>query len=195
MICDLREERHREKMRELITRSSRRKLMWHYSNSRTAYALGGLKKQRYGWRSLVRFFVIATALMLLSAMLWRIPSGMSSTESSIPSMNTVMPNPTASWYSTESCRVNSSPSCRTASGRSLYALEKKGVNFAAMFGVPFGTKLKVTNIKNGKSVVVLVLDRGPHPRLKRAIDLSRRAFQKISKRSKGLIKVRIERVA
>lgn len=196
MTCDLKEEKQRERMRELITRSSQRKLMLHYSNSRTAYALAGLKKRGYGWRSLAKFFAIVMGMMLLSAMLWRIPSGMSSTESPLPSLNSALPlQGMASWYSTEACRSNSNPSCPTASGRSLYALEKGPHYFAAVFEkIPFKTKLRVTNIQNGKSVVVLVLDRGPHPRLKRAIDLSRSAFQKIAKRSKGLIKVRIERV-
>jgi rare lipoprotein A len=64
-----------------------------------------------------------------------------------------------------------------------------------MWGVKLGSKLKVTNDANGKSVVVLVLDRGPHPRLKRQIDLSRSAFKRIASHRQGLIRVRIERVA
>jgi rare lipoprotein A len=42
---------------------------------------------------------------------------------------------------------------------------------AAHRNLPFGTKLRVTNLKNGKSVVVRVNDRGPFIR-KRVLDLS-----------------------
>jgi rare lipoprotein A len=44
---------------------------------------------------------------------------------------------------------------------------------------PFGTKLKVTNEKNGKSVIVEVTDRGPFVK-SREIDLSKRAFMDIA---------------
>lgn len=42
----------------------------------------------------------------------------------------------------------------------------------------FGTKLKVTNAKNGKSVVVRINDRGPFIR-GRVLDLSKAAAQNI----------------
>ena len=63
-----------------------------------------------------------------------------------------------------------------------------------MWGKPFGTKLRVTNLANGKSTIVIVKDRGPHKRLKRAIDLSRKAFLEIASAREGLIKVKIETV-
>lgn len=44
---------------------------------------------------------------------------------------------------------------------------------------PFGTKLRVTNEKNGKSVIVEVSDRGPYSR-GREIDLTKRAFMQIA---------------
>lgn len=53
-----------------------------------------------------------------------------------------------------------------------------------------GTRLKVTNIENNKSVIVSVNDRGNFSH--RNVDLSLRAFETISKRSKGRIKVKIE---
>ena len=59
----------------------------------------------------------------------------------------------------------------------------------------FGTRLKVTNIGNGRSVVVRVNDRGPNKRLKRAIDLSKRAFSNIADLKTGLISVKIEKVS
>ena len=44
-----------------------------------------------------------------------------------------------------------------------------------------GTKLLVTNIKNGKSVVVRVNDTGGFSKYKRTLDLSKAAFYKIAK--------------
>ncbi|MCF8052985.1 MAG: septal ring lytic transglycosylase RlpA family protein [Desulfobacterales bacterium] len=54
-----------------------------------------------------------------------------------------------------------------------------------------GTKVKVTNVKNGKSVVVRINDRGPFVR-GRIIDLSRSAFSKIGNARAGVIDVTIE---
>ena len=55
----------------------------------------------------------------------------------------------------------------------------------------FGTKLKVTNIKNDKSVNVMVTDRGPYIK-GRELDLSQAAFSKIASISSGHIKVKYE---
>ncbi len=59
---------------------------------------------------------------------------------------------------------------------------------AAHRTLPFGTRLRVTNQTNGKSVVVRVNDRGPYVG-KRVIDLSRGAAKKI-----GLVKTGVGRV-
>lgn len=56
---------------------------------------------------------------------------------------------------------------------------------------PFGTKLKVTNLNNGKSVIVKVNDRGPFTR-GRIIDLSWGAAKAIDMLNKGLASVEIE---
>ncbi|MCX6745379.1 MAG: septal ring lytic transglycosylase RlpA family protein [Candidatus Parcubacteria bacterium] len=70
----------------------------------------------------------------------------------------------------------------------------KGCNCAASPDYPKGTKLKVTNIDNGKSVVVKINDWGPdrsvHPN--RVIDLDITAFKQIAKKSAGLCKVKVE---
>ena len=62
---------------------------------------------------------------------------------------------------------------------------------AAHKKLPFGTNLKVTNVKNGKSVIVRVNDRGPFVK-RRIIDLSRSAFKAISKLEAGVIDVKIQ---
>ena len=58
---------------------------------------------------------------------------------------------------------------------------------------PMGTKLKLTNLANGKSVVVTVTDRGPFVK-DRAISVTRRAAQKLGFIKQGVAKVRIEQV-
>jgi rare lipoprotein A len=55
----------------------------------------------------------------------------------------------------------------------------------------FGTKLRVTNLKNKKSVIVRVNDRGPFVK-NRIIDLSYAAACKINMISVGVVKVKIE---
>lgn len=57
---------------------------------------------------------------------------------------------------------------------------------------PFGTKLKVTNPSNGKSVIVKVTDRGPFAR-GRIIDLSWRAAKELGILSKGVALVEVVR--
>ncbi len=62
---------------------------------------------------------------------------------------------------------------------------------AAHRTLPFGTKVRVTNLKNNRSVIVKVNDRGPFID-NRIIDLSRYAFSKIGDTDSGLINVKIE---
>jgi rare lipoprotein A len=61
---------------------------------------------------------------------------------------------------------------------------------AAHKTLPFGTKVVVTNLHNGKSVKVTINDRGPFKR-NRIIDLTRAAFSKIEQIGKGLTRVEI----
>ena len=62
---------------------------------------------------------------------------------------------------------------------------------AACNVLPLGTWVKVTNIKNDKSVIVYVNDR-LHPKNKRLIDLSKTAAQKLDYISSGITKVKVE---
>jgi rare lipoprotein A len=64
--------------------------------------------------------------------------------------------------------------------------------YAAHKSLPFGTKLKVTNERNGKIVYVEVVDRGPFVK-GRELDLSHRAFRDINPaRGSGAVIVTIE---
>ena len=63
---------------------------------------------------------------------------------------------------------------------------------AAHRKLAFGTKVKVTNEVNGKSVIVTITDRGPFTK-GREIDLTRRAFMDIAaNKNAGNLKVTIE---
>jgi rare lipoprotein A len=75
---------------------------------------------------------------------------------------------------------------RTASGAVLDAHRMT----AAHMHLPFGTKVLVTNRKNGRSVVVTVNDRGPHKK-GRIIDLSPAAAAQIGMKRAGLAPVEI----
>ena len=85
----------------------------------------------------------------------------------------------ASTYSTES-------GSRTASGQKL----NPGALTAAHRSLPFGSKVKITNTRNGHSVIVTINDRGPFVR-GRVIDLTPAAANALS--FSGLASVRIER--
>jgi rare lipoprotein A len=90
----------------------------------------------------------------------------------------------ASWYG-EECQGN-----LTASGE---VFDLNGLT-AAHWEYPFGTRLKVTNLRNNKSVVVRVNDRGPGIE-GRIIDVSMAAAQHLGFLNSGLTKVRIEVVS
>lgn len=86
----------------------------------------------------------------------------------------------ASYYGSESGSQTASgarfnPSAMTAAHRTL----------------PFGTKVRVTNKRNGRSVVVTINDRGPFIR-GRIIDLSSGAAGVIGMRSSGVAPVSVE---
>ncbi|MFP1630286.1 septal ring lytic transglycosylase RlpA family protein [Zhengella sp. ZM62] len=81
----------------------------------------------------------------------------------------------ASWYALTS---------RTASGERM----NPAAMTAAHRTLPFGTRVKVTNQRNGRSVIVRINDRGPFVK-GRVIDLSRAAAGKLGFISRGHTKV------
>lgn len=62
---------------------------------------------------------------------------------------------------------------------------------AAHRSLPFGTKVKVTNVRTGRSVVVRITDRGPHVR-GRIIDLSAAAARIVGVMQSGVAPVQLE---
>lgn len=83
----------------------------------------------------------------------------------------------ASWYALHS---------RTASGEMM----NPSALTAAHRSLPFGTKVLVENLSNGRSVVVRINDRGPFVG-GRVIDLSKGAAARIGMIHSGTAKVRI----
>jgi rare lipoprotein A len=57
--------------------------------------------------------------------------------------------------------------------------------------LPLGTRLRVTNLQNGRSVMVRINDRGPYVR-PRELDLSYGAARALGMVSRGVTRVRIE---
>ena len=83
----------------------------------------------------------------------------------------------ASWYSLTS---------KTASGERC----DPGAMTAAHRSLPFGTKVKVENLKTGRSVIVRINDRGPFVG-GRVIDLTRGAAKRLGIIGTGVAKVRV----
>jgi rare lipoprotein A len=62
---------------------------------------------------------------------------------------------------------------------------------AAHKSLPFGTRVRVTNVSNGKQVVVKIMDRGPYIG-GRVIDLSKAAAQLLGMMGTGVARVRVD---
>ena len=64
---------------------------------------------------------------------------------------------------------------------------------AAHRTLPFGTRVRVYNLENGRSAVVVIVDRGPFAR-GRVIDVSTIAADALGMRQAGVVRVRLERL-
>lgn len=64
---------------------------------------------------------------------------------------------------------------------------------AAHKSLKFGTLLRLTNLKNGKSVVVRINDRGPYIH-GRDLDLSKAAAESLEMMNPGVIKIKVEEI-
>lgn len=62
---------------------------------------------------------------------------------------------------------------------------------AAHRSLPFGTRLKVTNLANGRSVVLRINDRGPFVH-RRILDVSEAAARQLGFIGRGFTKVKLE---
>ena len=71
---------------------------------------------------------------------------------------------------------------------------RKGTLTAAHRTLPFGTKVRVTNLSNGRSVVVRINDRGPF-KYHRVIDLAHGAASQLRMMQAGEVPVKLEILA
>lgn len=115
------------------------------------------------------------ASILLAAVLTRPVKVAASTPASLPIVGE------ASWYGSE-CARKPMANGKRFNPRALTA---------ASYLFALGTKLRVTNLKNGKQVDVIVTDRGPNRRLGRVVDLSQRAATVLGFRRSGTTQVSI----
>ena len=88
----------------------------------------------------------------------------------------------ASWYS-----VRSNGGTHTASGERL----RESASTAAHKTLRMGTRVRVTNLRNGKSEVVKITDRGPYIR-GRIIDVTTGVAKRIGFYSRGVAPVKVE---
>ena len=58
---------------------------------------------------------------------------------------------------------------------------------------PFGSRLRVTDLESGRSVVVTVTDRGPFSK-GRIVDVSLAAARRLGMVQRGVTRVRVERL-
>lgn len=99
---------------------------------------------------------------------------------------------TASWYGQETRRQKGGH--MTANGE---AFNPNSLTAAHKY-LPLPINVKVTNLENGRSIIVRVNDRGPFPSVnnsqsgKRIIDLSYGAAKRLGFHKKGLAKVHVE---
>ena len=128
----------------------------------------------------MRFALNALVVILISTFMWGC-SSMQSTGKTSRYGPGYAETGKASFY------ANVHQSRKTASGE----IYDHKLNTAAHKKLPFGTKVRVTNMKNGKTVVVKINDRGPFIK-GRIVDLSRSAFSSIANTSSGVIEVKME---
>lgn len=88
----------------------------------------------------------------------------------------------ASWYG-----IRCNGGSRTASGERL----TNGDATAAHKTLPMGTKVRVTNLDNGKSEVVRINDRGPYTK-GRVIDVTEGVASRLGFISRGVAAVKVE---
>lgn len=91
------------------------------------------------------------------------------------------------FYGQASFYANKFNGRRTANGE--YFDQKKMT--CACNVLPLGTWVKITNLKNKRTVIVKINDR-IHPKMRRVADLSRAAAQKLGYISSGLTRVKVE---
>ena len=142
----------------------------------------------------IRLFIAALALSLLAAC-----SGPTATRA--PMESGTRPGAPAEVRSHRASLAHRTARREGSARREASASADGSVGVASYYGaagltaahrsLPMGTRVRVTNTANGRSVVVRINDRGPFIR-GRSIDLSNSAAQAVGMTDAGLAKVRME---
>jgi rare lipoprotein A len=141
-----------------------------------------LKLKSIEYRLLVRIFYVILFLFFIC------PLSVNAQKDSAP--DKVKPKKTTRvFYGQASFYSNKFNGRRTANGETF---DQKKFTCACNV-LPLGTWIKVTNLRNKRTVIVKVNDR-IHPKMKRIVDLSRSAAQKLGYISSGLTRVKVELV-
>ncbi|MGJ8695769.1 MAG: septal ring lytic transglycosylase RlpA family protein [Verrucomicrobiaceae bacterium] len=90
----------------------------------------------------------------------------------------------ASWYS-----IRTNHGTRTASGRPL----QDHAYTAAHRTLKMGTRIRVTNLSNGRSEILRVTDRGPYTK-GRVVDVTIGSAKRLGFYSRGLTQVKVEAI-
>jgi len=123
----------------------------------------------------VRTWLVAIALALAAC-------GGAQKPKKTASGQTGVQNGLGTWYGSEQ---HGGP---TASGERF----NKNAMTAAHRTLPMGTRVRVTNQRNGRSVILRINDRGPYGSKRRIIDVSEAAARKLGMIDAGVVPVRVE---
>lgn len=135
----------------------------------------------------MRLALKALVAILISASMWGCSSVQPKVPSAPPAGTNSVDRPAYVEIGKASFYANVHQSKKTASGE----IYDQKLNTAAHKKLPFGTNVRVTNVENGKTVVVKINDRGPFVK-GRILDLSKSAFSSIASTASGIIEVKIE---
>ena len=114
-------------------------------------------------------------LIMISVALFCIPTAHASTKNSVQTG-------VASWY-----EIKCNGGTHTASGETL----NDWAMTAAHKTLPMGTRVRVTNKANGRSIVVKINDRGPYIK-GRIIDVTKGVAHKLGFINKGIVPCKVE---
>ncbi len=128
-------------------------------------------------RSLVRYFSAAAICLVLFTEVSAQAKSQANTKKTVGKV----------LYGQASFYANKFNGRKTASGE----LFNQNKYTCACNALPLGTWVKVTNLRNGRSVIVKVNDR-IHPKVRRVVDLSKAAATKLGFIAAGLTRVKVE---
>ncbi len=142
-----------------------------------------MKLQSTGYSILVRILIVVVFTFII------LPPSANAQRSNPITTKAKPKKATRVFYGQASFYSNKFNGRRTASGETF---DQKKLTCACNV-LPLGTWIKVTNLRNGRWAIVKVNDR-IHPKMKRIVDLSRAAAQKLGYVSNGLTRVKVELV-